>query len=68
VSDVNEQLPIALPENEEYDTVAGYINTIFWRIPSQNESIETNDYTITVTKRKKQRVEQVALRILVTNE
>jgi CBS domain containing-hemolysin-like protein len=29
VSDVNEQLPIALPENEEYDTVAGYINTIF---------------------------------------
>ena len=40
ISDVNELLPISLPEQESYDTVSGYINTLFGRIPSVNEKIE----------------------------
>lgn len=62
--DINEHLPIALPLSDEYDTIAGYINVLFWRIPSQNEKIETAIYQITITKRKKQRVEQVTLKLL----
>lgn len=64
INDANEHLPIALPESEEYDTVAGYINTLRGRIPSQNESLSTSHYEITITKRKKQRVEQIVLRQL----
>ena len=40
ISDVNELPPISLPEQESYDTVSGYINTLFGRIPSVNEKIE----------------------------
>ena len=63
VADVNEHLPIALPEADEYETVSGYVNHLFGRIPSVNESIETDDYTLTVTKRKKQRIDQVRAKV-----
>ncbi len=63
IADVNEHLPILLPESDEYETVSGYVNNLFGRIPSVNESIETDHYTITVTKRKKQRIDQVRLKM-----
>ena len=63
IADVNEHLPILLPESDEYETVSGYVNNLFGRIPSVNESIETDYYTITVTKRKKQRIDQVRLKV-----
>lgn len=63
MSDINEQLPIPLTENDSYDTLAGYVNTLFGRIPSQNESIDIENYSITIIKRKKQRVEQIKLEL-----
>lgn len=63
IADVNEHLPTPLPESDDYETVSGYVNHLFGRIPSVNESIETDDYTITVTKRKKQRIDQVRLKV-----
>jgi len=39
MSEVNDHLPILLPEDDNYDTVAGYINMLFGRIPSLNETI-----------------------------
>ena len=38
-AEVNDHLPILLPEDDNYDTVAGYINMLFGRIPSLNETI-----------------------------
>jgi CBS domain containing-hemolysin-like protein len=61
ISDINDNIIIPLPESAEYDTLAGYINTLFGRIPSVNESITTDNYSITITKRKKQRVDQIKL-------
>ena len=37
IKEVNEILPIALPENTHYETVSGYINFIFGRIPPIND-------------------------------
>lgn len=64
ISDVNELLPIQLPEQESYDTVSGYINMLFGRIPSVNEKIEEGGYLITIHKRKKQRVDYIILKII----
>ncbi|MBP7885248.1 hypothetical protein KAZ93_03755 [Patescibacteria group bacterium] len=63
IADVNEHLPTPLPESDDYETVSGCVNHLFGRIPSVNESIETDYYTITVTKRKKQRIDQVRLKV-----
>ncbi|MFL5751929.1 MAG: hemolysin family protein [Bacteroidia bacterium] len=62
--DVNESLPIALPENPNYDTISGYINSIFGRIPAVNERKKANGYEITILERKKQSVERIKLRVL----
>lgn len=61
IVDVNDTLPMPISESENYDTISGYINTLFGRIPSVNESIDTDHYMITILKTKKQRVESVKL-------
>ena len=63
ISDANALLPHPLPENNQYETVSGYVNFIFHRIPALNEKIEQNGYVITVTKRNPQHVETVHLKV-----
>jgi len=62
--DLNESLPIALPESPHYDTISGYVNYIFGRIPAVNEKRNINGYQITILKRKKQSVELVKINVL----
>jgi CBS domain containing-hemolysin-like protein len=58
---VNELLSSPLPASEEYDTISGMINNLFGRIPSLGEQYELEYRTISITKRKKQRVEQIKI-------
>jgi putative hemolysin len=48
VDEANEILEIAIPEGEEYDSVAGYLLYKLGRIPRSGETIEENAYLITV--------------------
>jgi len=66
ISDVNEALPIAIPEDTHYETVSGYINFIFGRIPAENEKKSINGYTITVIKRSRQYVELIKFEVNAT--
>lgn len=63
ISDANEALPIALPEDSHYETVSGYINFIFGRIPAENEKKSINGYTITILKRSRQYVELIKFEV-----
>lgn len=64
IVDVNESLPVAFPENPQYDTVSGFVNKLFGRIPAVNEKRKYSGYEITILSRKKQVVESVKLRVL----
>ena len=64
IMDVNESLPLALSENPQYDTVSGFVNSLFGRIPAVNEKRNFEGYEITILSRKKQVVESVKLRVL----
>ncbi|MCX8080473.1 MAG: hemolysin family protein [Bacteroidia bacterium] len=59
IVDANNVLPLALPENPIYETVSGYVNFIFGKIPAQNEKITKDGYEITILKRNQKNVEQV---------
>ncbi len=59
MSDVNDTLPSPLPESPDYDTISGFINTLFGRIPHAGEIIDTDDYLITVLKREKNTIELI---------
>lgn len=64
--DVNNVLPVALPESPHYETVSGYVNYVFGRIPPVNDKREQDGYEITILKRSQQSVESIRLKILST--
>lgn len=68
IGDVNESLPMAIPENTKYETISGLINFLWGRIPGVNEKRKYGGYEITILQRKKQTVESVKLRVLETDK
>lgn len=67
IVDVNDVLPIALPENTHYETVSGYVNFIFGRIPAVNDKRLKDGYEITVITRNRQSVESIKLLVKEEN-
>lgn len=68
ITDVNQVLPIALPENPQYETISGYINFIFGRIPAVNDKRKKDGYDITILKRNRQSVESVKFKVAEKSE
>lgn len=68
INDVNDFLPISLPESVEYETVSGYLNIIFDGIPALNEQKIVGGYEFTVLKRTKNTVEFVKLMVVENDE
>ena len=66
--DVNEFLPHDLPEDGDYDTVAGLVSEIFGKIPDVGETSDFNGYTITILKKADQNVESVKLELVINRE
>lgn len=66
IADVNDILPIALPENPHYETVSGYINFIFGRIPAINDKKVADGYEIVILKRNRQSVESIKFKVKET--
>ncbi len=54
---------MALPESPEYDTVSGFINTIFGRIPNAGEMMDHGEYEFTILRRGKKTVELVKMQV-----
>ena len=49
IDDVNEELEIELPEEEDYDTIGGFVFSHLGYIPKVGEHFEYSDLTITIT-------------------
>lgn len=64
IIDVNDFLPISIPESSDYETVSGYLNKIYEGIPSLNEKIQKDGYEYTILKRTKNTVELVKFTVL----
>lgn len=56
ISDLNKEFDLELPEDEDYDTISGYISGQLGRIPAPGEVIELKNARITVTKADRRRV------------
>jgi CBS domain containing-hemolysin-like protein len=64
IADVNEVLPIAIPQNPHYETVSGYVNYVFGRIPATNDIKRVDGYEVIILKRNRQSVESIKLKVL----
>ncbi len=68
VYDVNEYLPHDLPEDEDYDTIAGLVSEIFGKIPDVGETKIFNGYNFTILKKVEQNIESVKLEKFISDE
>jgi CBS domain containing-hemolysin-like protein len=59
VDEVNEELGLNLPENENYETVAGFLLYRLGRIPEEGERYRYGDLVLTVTKREGPKIARV---------
>ena len=62
VDEVNEELRLALPEGEDYETVAGLILHLLRRIPSEGERLRVGNVQLTVAETRGPKIEKVIIR------
>lgn len=61
LEEINEYLPKPLPEDAEYNTLAGFILYKLSDIPEENQEFKIDDYHFTILKMQNKSVEQVQL-------
>jgi CBS domain containing-hemolysin-like protein len=59
IADFNQQFRLKLPEAPEYETVAGYLQTITGRLPESNEEIRTENFVFAIISKSARRIRQV---------
>jgi CBS domain containing-hemolysin-like protein len=61
---LNEKYKLELPENDEYETLAGLVMSFTEEIPEVNTEIRLERFVFTVTEVSQTRIEKVRLRLL----
>ncbi|QHL87367.1 DUF21 domain-containing protein [Nibribacter ruber] len=63
IQDANDDLPYPLPEGEDYETVGGYLNMIYGRIPEIGDTVIHGVYEFKILEKTERNVESVLLTI-----
>ena len=58
---MNEELDLHIPESEDYDTVGGFVTSLFGRIPDQGDEIEYNGVSIEILEVDDKRISLVLI-------
>ncbi|HPY77103.1 MAG TPA: hemolysin family protein [Anaerohalosphaeraceae bacterium] len=61
IEDVNSELEIELPEEEDYETLGGFVFSYLGYIPKQGESFEYKDLKLTITQAEPRSVRRVKI-------
>ena len=64
VEGINRKFELELPESEEYETLAGLIMFYNEDIPQEKEVVEVENFSFTIEKTTKNRIETVSVRVL----
>ena len=61
---LNEKYFLAIPDSEEYDTLAGYIIFHYESIPEKDTTLTLDNFLITITDVSSNRIEEVVLKVI----
>lgn len=64
LADINELLPVPLPESEHYETLSGLINYIHGNIPKEGEVLVIENYEVLILKMFRSSVEKARLKLV----
>ncbi len=66
IDEINERMALGLPEDDEYDTIGGFVATQLGHIPKTGEQIQWENAHITVLEASRRRVERVRIKRFLT--
>jgi putative hemolysin len=61
IDEANEEMGLGLPEDEEYETVAGFILSLLGHIPRTNEQLRYKGMKMVITEMRGLKIEQILL-------
>ncbi len=61
IDDLNEALELGLPEDEEYDTVGGWLMACIGHVPETGESYDENGHRFTAIATTPTQVERISI-------
>ena len=64
VDEINERLELALPEDEDFDTIGGFVFTELGHVPTVGEELVWKNVRLTVMEATRRRIERVRLETL----
>lgn len=68
LDDLNDELGVELPEDEEYDTVAGFVLANLGHVPDIGEVLEIQDLIFTTIKATDTQIERLSIEFMKTSE
>ena len=68
LDDFNDELEAKLPEDEEYDTIAGFILATLGHVPLQGERIETHGMNITAIQVSETQIIRLSIDFSTTDD
>lgn len=63
IKDLNQILPIQLPEDDDYNTISGFILKIADKIPKENEVFQYQNITLTIEKMEGKKIMKVSVKM-----
>ena len=68
LDDLNDELSVQLPEDEEYDTIAGFVLANLGHVPRVGEILETHGMSITTLEATDTQIDRLSIEISETQE
>ena len=68
LDEINERLGLELPEEAEYDTIAGFVFSELGHVPVVGEQLARQNVRITVLEATRRRIERVRIEVLEPSE
>lgn len=66
IDDFSTKLDLLIPENDDYDTLGGFVLSLFGKFPEKDESVTFQNMHITVNEIRKRRIITLKVKILPT--
>ncbi|HEV3415411.1 MAG TPA: hemolysin family protein [Pirellulales bacterium] len=64
IHEINERLGLSLPEDEDFDTIGGFVFHEMGRIPNVGEELVWQDVRIKVLEATRRRIDRVSIRVM----
>lgn len=61
ISDINEFLPVPIPESDDWDTIGGFVLSQIGKIPSKGDIIDLENYECKILSSSERRIEELKL-------